>query len=56
MTIRILGNAMAMQMWNDQKVVSHARAKAHQEWDKLVTVAKQCPPLPKLVLASKQML
>jgi hypothetical protein len=36
----ILGNAMDVQRWNDQKVVSRTRAKAQQEWDKLVTLAK----------------
>jgi hypothetical protein len=47
MNVRILGNAMAMQRWNDQKVVSHARAKTQREWDKSVIVAKQWPPFPK---------
>jgi hypothetical protein len=40
MNIRILEDAMAMQMQNDQKVVSYVRAKAQREWDKLVIVAK----------------
>jgi hypothetical protein len=55
----ILGNAQAVQRQNDQKVISHAWAKVEQEWVKLVTVAKQCPPFckPTLVkLVSKQML
>ncbi len=59
MNARILGNAMAMQRQNDQKVVSHARAKVEREWNHLVTLAKQCPPLPKpplVKLASEQML
>jgi hypothetical protein len=50
MNARILGDAMAMQRRNDQKVVSRACAKALCEWDKLVIVAKQCPPLPKSTL------
>ncbi len=50
MNARILGNAMVMQRRNDQKVVSHARAKGEHEWNHLVTVAKQCPPLPKPAL------
>ncbi len=41
---------MVVQRRNDQKVVSCARAKAHHKWDKLVIVAKQCPPLPKPIL------
>jgi hypothetical protein len=47
---RILGNAMAMQRRNDQKVTSRAHAKAEREWNHLVAVAKQCPPLPKPAL------
>jgi hypothetical protein len=50
MNVRILRDAMAVQKWNDEKVFSHARAKAQHEWDKLVIVAKQCPPLPKPTL------
>jgi hypothetical protein len=50
MNARILGNAMAVQRWNDQKVASHARAKAQPKWDKLVIVIKQCSPLPKSTL------
>jgi hypothetical protein len=50
MNVRILGNAMAVQSQNDQNVVSGACAKAQHEWDKLVIVAEQCPPLPKLIL------
>jgi len=59
MNVHILGNTMAVQRWNDQKVASHAHAKAQQEWDKLVIIVKQCPPLPKptlVKLASKQRL
>ncbi len=41
---------MAMQRRNDQKVVSRTRAKAQQEWDDLVTLAKQCPPFAKPAL------
>jgi hypothetical protein len=55
----ILGNAMVVQRWNDKKVASRARANAEREWNHLVTLAKQCPPLskPPLVrLASKQLL
>jgi hypothetical protein len=47
MNARILGNAMAVQRRNDQKAISRARAKAEREWNHLVTLAKQCPPLPK---------
>jgi hypothetical protein len=50
MNARILRNAMAMQRRNDQKVASRARAKAEREWNHLVAVAKQCPPLPKPAL------
>jgi hypothetical protein len=50
MNVRILGNAMAVQRRNDQKVVSHTRAKAQNEWDKLIIIAKQCPPFPKPAL------
>jgi hypothetical protein len=46
----ILGDAMVMQRRNDQKVDSHVHAKAQHEWDKLIIVAKHCPPLPKLTL------
>ncbi len=47
MNTRILGNAMAMQKRNDQKAASRARAKVERKWNHLVTLAKQCPPLPK---------
>ncbi len=40
MNARILGNAMVVQRWNDQKVASHARLKAQREWNHLVAVAK----------------
>jgi hypothetical protein len=50
MNARILGNAMAMQRRNDQKVASRARAKAEREWNHLVAIAKQCAPLPKPAL------
>jgi len=59
MNARILGNAMAMQRRNDQKVASRARAKVECEWNHLATLAKQCPPLlktPLVKLASKQLL
>jgi hypothetical protein len=36
----ILGNAMAVQKRNDQKLVNHAHAKAQHGWDKLVIIAK----------------
>ncbi len=36
----ILRNAMVVQRWNDQKVVSHARAKAQHEWNNLVVITK----------------
>jgi len=55
----ILGNVMAVQRRNDQKIASRARAKAEHEWNHLVTLAKQCPPLPKpplVRLASEQLL
>ncbi len=59
MNARILGNAMAVQKRNDQKVANRARAKAECEWNHLVAVAKQCPPLPKpalVRLAQEQLL
>ncbi len=59
MNAHILGNAMVVQRQNDQKVASHAPAKAQCEWDKLVIIAEQCPPSPKptlVKLASKQLL
>ncbi len=59
MNARILGNAMAVQRWNDQKVASRVRAKAQREWKNLVAVAKQCPPFPKptlVKLVSEQLL
>jgi hypothetical protein len=40
MNTRILGNAMAVQRRNDQKVASHVRAKAECEWNHLVALAK----------------
>ncbi len=40
MNVHILGNAMAVQRWNDQKVASRTYAKALREWDKLVTIAE----------------
>ncbi len=58
MNVRILGNAMVVQRWNDQKVVSCTRAKTQQKWDTLVTLAK-CPPFPKptlVRLVSEQLL
>jgi hypothetical protein len=59
MNVRILRNAMVMQRWNDQNVMNCVRAKAQHEWDKLVIITKQCPPLPKstlVKLVSKQLL
>jgi hypothetical protein len=59
MNVCILGNTIAMQRHNDQKVINCTRAKVQREWNKLVIIAKQCPPLPKLTLvklASKQLL
>jgi hypothetical protein len=59
MNARILGGAMVVQRQNDQKVASRACAKAEREWNHLVVVAKQCPPLPKptlVKLASEQLL
>jgi hypothetical protein len=50
MNVHILGNAMAVQRQNDQKVASCACAKAEHKWNHLVAVAKQCPPLPKPAL------
>jgi hypothetical protein len=47
MNARILGNAMAVQRRNDQKVASRARAKVEREWNHLGALAKECPPLPK---------
>jgi hypothetical protein len=40
MNARILGNAMAVQRRNDQKVVNRARAKVEREWNHLVAIAK----------------
>jgi hypothetical protein len=59
MNARILGDAMVVQKRNDKKVASCACAKAEREWNHLVVVAKQCPPLPKpalVRLASEQLL
>jgi hypothetical protein len=56
---RILGNAMAVQRRNDHKVASRARAKAECEWNHLLALAKECPPLPKpplVKLASEPLL
>ncbi len=50
---------MAVQRRNDEKVVSHARAKTQREWKNMVDVTKQCPPFPKpalVKLASEQLL
>jgi len=38
--VHILGNAIAMEKWNDQKVVSSAYTKGQYEWDKLVTIVE----------------
>jgi hypothetical protein len=40
MNARILGNTMAVQRRNDQKVVSRAHAKTQREWKNLVAIAK----------------
>jgi hypothetical protein len=40
MNVRILGNAMAVQRRNDQKVASRARAKTERKWNHLVARAK----------------
>jgi hypothetical protein len=59
MNVCISEDAMVVQRWNDQKVVNYTRTKAQCEWDKLVIVVEQCPPLSKLTLVkliSKQML
>ncbi len=59
MNARILGNVVAVQRRNDQKVVSHTRAKAQQEWYNMITLIKQCPPFPKptlVKLTSEQLL
>jgi hypothetical protein len=40
MNTHILGDAMAMLRWNDQKVASCAHAKAQHEWDKLVIIVE----------------
>jgi hypothetical protein len=57
--VRILGDVMVVQRWNDQKVVSCTYAKAQCKWDKLVIITKPCPPLPKSTLVkliSKELL
>ncbi len=50
MNIRILGDAMVVQRWNDQEVANRVHAKAQCERDRLVIIAKQCSPLPKPTL------
>jgi hypothetical protein len=50
MNICILGNSKAVERQNVQKVFSHTRAKAQREWDELIIVAQQCPPLPRPIL------
>ncbi len=50
MNVRSLGDAMAMQRWNDEEIVNYVHAKAQCEWDKMVIVAKQCVSLPKPTL------
>jgi len=50
MNVHILGDAMAMYRWNNQKVANHVHAKAQHKWDELIIVAQQCPPLPKPTL------
>jgi di/tripeptidase len=39
MNIRILGDAIAVQRQNDEKVVNFVRAKAQREWDKCETMS-----------------
>jgi hypothetical protein len=59
MNVRILGNVMVVQRRNDQKVVNRTPTKTQCEWDELIIVTKQYPPLPKLTLVkltSKQLL
>jgi hypothetical protein len=50
MNAHILGNAMAVERWNDQKVVNCACTKGQYEWDKLVIIVEECPPFPKPAL------
>jgi hypothetical protein len=50
MNVRIFGNAMVVQRWNDRKVATHIRAKTRRKWNKLVIITKQCPPFPKPTL------
>jgi hypothetical protein len=38
MNAHILGNVMAVQRRNDQKVVSHVHVKTQRKWDKLITI------------------
>ncbi len=47
MNVRILGNAMVVQRRNDQKVASHARAKAQREWKKPGSCCKTMSTIPK---------
>ncbi len=50
---------MAMQGQNDENVINCICAKAECEWNKVIIVAEQCPPLPKPILVkliSKQLL
>ncbi len=59
MNVHILGDDMVMQRWNDKKVISCICAKAQREWDKLIIIVEQCPPLPKptlVKLSSNQLL
>jgi hypothetical protein len=59
MNALILGNAMAVQRRNDEKVASRTHVKALREWNHLVAIVKQCPPFPKpalVKLASEQLL
>jgi len=50
MNAHILRDVMAMQRWNDQKVVNRACAKTQCEWNKLVIVIKKCSSLLKPIL------
>ncbi len=40
MNVHILGDAMVVQRWNDQKVANRVHAKAQYEWDEFVIVGQ----------------
>jgi len=50
MNTRILGDAMAVQRRNDEKIINCVHVKAQRKWNKIVIVTEQCPTLPKLTL------